>query len=146
MTIGSICCREVDTSVPHESVRVAAQRMSARDVGTLVVTDAQDRVAGILTDRDVALRVVGDLRDPEVTRVSDVMTGVVHTGFEDMPIEAALSLMRAEAVRRLVIVRRDGTLLGIVSLDDILVHLARELGEVSRLIGKKDPRRAFAVS
>jgi CBS domain-containing protein len=78
MTIGSICCREVDTAAPHESVRTAAQRMSTRGVGTLVVTDAQDRAVGILTDRDVTVRVVAARRDPESTRVSEVMTDLVH--------------------------------------------------------------------
>jgi hypothetical protein len=53
--------------------------------------------------------------------------------------------MRTEAVRRLVVVRRGGPVIGIVSLDDILVHLARELGDVGRLIGKEDPRRAFVA-
>jgi CBS domain-containing protein len=146
MTIGSICCRKVDTAVPHESVRAAAQRMIARGVGTLVVTDAQERAVGILTDRDVTVRVVAAMRDPATTRVSEVMTDVVHTGFEDMPIWAALGLMRAETIRRLIVVRKDGTVIGVVSLDDILVHLARELGDVGRLIGKEDPRRALAAS
>ena len=146
MTIGKVCNREVDTAAPHESIRAAAQRMIARGVGTLVVTDAQDRAVGILTDRDVTVRVVAALRDPETTRVSEVMTDIVHTGFEDLPIGAALTLMRAEAVRRLVVVGRDGAVIGIVSLDDILVDLARELSEVGRLIGKGDPRRALAAS
>jgi CBS domain-containing protein len=100
MTIGSICRREVDTAAPHETVRAAARRMIARGVGTLVVTDAQERVAGILTDRDVTVRVVAAMRDPESTAVSAVMTDTVHTCFEDMPVGTALALMRTEAVRR----------------------------------------------
>jgi predicted transcriptional regulator len=146
MTIGTICCRKVDTAAPHESIRAAAQRMSARGVGTLVVTDAQDRVVGILTDRDVTVRVVATMRDPESTHVAEVMSDSVHTGFQGMPIGAALTLMRTEAVRRLVVVRDDGKVLGIVSLDDVLVHLAHEMGEIGRLIAKEDPRRALVAS
>jgi CBS domain-containing protein len=145
MTIADICRCEVDTAAPHESVRTAAQRMIARGVGTLVVTDAQDRVVGILTDRDVTVRVVAAMRDPESTRVSEVMTGIVHTCHEDMPMAEALALMRAEAVRRLVVVRRDGTVIGIVGLDDVLMHFAREMGDVGRLLGKEDPRRALVA-
>ena len=142
MTIGRICCREVDTADPQEPVRAAAQRMGARAVGTLVVLDPDDRPAGILTDRDLAVRVVGAGRDPNTTRVGDVMTASVHTAFEEKPIEDALALMRLEAVRRLVVVRRDGTLVGILSLDDVLTLLAEEFRDVGRLLRKEAPRTA----
>ena len=145
MTIGSLCCRNVDTASPHESVHAAAQRMGTRGVGTLVVTDDANQVVGILTDRDVAVRVVGAPLDPVTTLVSEVMTReMIHTGFETMTIEDALHLMRAQSIRRLVVVRPDGTLSGILSLDDVLAHLAEELRDVGELIRKEDPRPVLA--
>lgn len=145
MTLGRICCREVDTAQPDEPVTVAAQRMGSRGSGTLVVV-GDDRVpVGILTDRDVTVRVVGARRDPSATRVGDVMTDCLHTAFEAMPIEEALSLMRAQTVRRLVVVDRSGALVGIASLDDVLALIAEELREVGRLLEQEDPRRGAVL-
>lgn len=140
MTIGRICQREVDTARAGEPIRTAAQRMDSRLVGTLVVVGGDGRPEGILTDRDVALRVVGQGRDPEATTVGDVMSPEVQTVFEEMPVEDALALMRSRAVRRLPVVTREGALIGVVSLDDILCLLAAELGELGGLIQKETPR------
>jgi CBS domain-containing protein len=114
--------------------------MDSRSVGTLVVLDRDERPVGIVTDRDLALRVVGAGRDPLETLVSQVMTTSVHTAFEEMPIENALTLMRSQAVRRLLVVQKTGELIGIVTLDDVLELLAEELGEVGRLIRRESPR------
>jgi CBS domain-containing protein len=146
MTIGRICIREVDTADPEELVRAAAQRMGTRGVGTLLVLDSDKRPIGILTDRDLTIRVLGAGRDPGVTSVADVMSDCVHTAFEEMPIEEALRLMRAEAVRRLVVVRKSGALVGIVSLDDVLALLAEEFREVGRLLEKEDPKQVAATA
>ena len=146
MTIGRICCREVDTATPDEPVRAAAQRMGARAVGTLVVLGDGDQPVGMITDRDIAVRVVGTGADPLSTLVSEVMTELVHTAFEEMPIEEALALMRKESVRRLVVVRRNGKLAGILSLDDVLALLAEEFREVGRLLEKEGPRQVAATA
>lgn len=140
MTIGRICCREVDTASPSESARVAGQRMGARGVGTLVVVDQQRRPIGVLSDRDLAVRVVGEGRDAGRLPLSEIMTRDVHTVFEAMPIERALTLMRTQAVRRLVVVDADGVLVGIVSLDDVLGLIATEFREIGQLLQREDPR------
>lgn len=145
MTIGRICCREVDTANPEESIRAAAQRMGARAVGTLVVLDAGNHPVGILTDRDLTVRAVGAGADPNTTLVGHVMSECVHTAFEEKAIEDALGLMRAQAIRRLVVVRRDGTLAGILSLDDVLRLLAEEFQSIGELLDQEDPRRIAAA-
>ncbi len=141
MTIGRICQREVDTAKIGEPAQAAGQRMGTRSVGTLVVLDDQHHPIGILTDRDLAVRVVGRGLDPNTTRVGDVMTCDVQTIHEGMEVEEALSTMRAKAVRRLPVVGSNGRLLGVVSLDDILSHLAREFADLKRLLQKEDPRQ-----
>jgi len=141
MSTGRICCRQVDTAEPQESVRTAAQRMSNRSVGTLVVIDDENRPMGILTDRDLAVRVVGRGKDAATTQVADVMSEGVYTVTEDLPIEDALSRMRRETVRRLVVVRDDGSLAGIVSLDDILALLTDELRDIGDLLINEDNAR-----
>lgn len=144
MTLGRICCRDVDVAEPGEPVKAVAQRMSSRGVGTLVVLDPVRRPIGIVTDRDLAVRVVGPGKDPHTTPVESVMTTSVQTAFEEMPIEEAISLMRSQAARRLVVVDRSGTLLGIVSLDDILSLLAKEFTSVGDLLERESPRSLAA--
>lgn len=139
MTIGKICQRNVDTADALESVQTAAQRMGTRNVGTLVVLNALGRPAGILTDRDVAVRVVGRGRDPYTTSVGDVMTVELETVFDDLSIEDALRRMRSREVRRLPVVDHDGQCVGMISLDDILTHLVTEFSVLGRLLEASRP-------
>jgi predicted transcriptional regulator len=69
MSVNSICCREVDLAEKEETAQAAGRRMAARNVGTLVIVDAAERPVGIVTDRDLALRVVGMGRDPSLVLV-----------------------------------------------------------------------------
>lgn len=139
MTVVRICQRNVDTARADESVRTAAQRMGTRNVGTLVVMNEFDRPVGILTDRDVAVRVVGQGRDPYATTVESVMTADLETVQENVSIENALRRMRKRGVRRLPVTNEAGTCVGIVSLDDILAHLARDFAVLGRLLASSSP-------
>lgn len=134
MTVERICQREVDTARTDETAQAAAQRMNVRGVGTLVVVDRDQRPLGILTDRDLALRVVARGLDPYAVCVIDVMTVGTASVREDSPIEEAVSVMRRQGCRRLVVIDEDGLLLGIVSLDDVLELISAELGEVGKLL------------
>jgi CBS domain-containing protein len=140
MTVGRICRREVDLVGQDELVRVAAQRMASRNVGTLLVVDDRRRVLGLVTDRDLALRVVAQGRDPHLTRIVDVMTPHPDTVSEETSVEDALAVMRSRGVRRLPVIGSGGSLAGVVSVDDILVLLAEEFGELSRLIEHSSPQ------
>jgi len=139
VTIERICQRNLDTAQAVESVRTAAQRMGTRNVGTLVVLDETSRPVGILTDRDVAVRVVGQGRDPYTTSVESVMTENLETVREDVSVEDALRRMRSRGVRRLPVTNRTGDCVGIVSLDDILAYLAKEFAVLSRLLETSTP-------
>jgi CBS domain-containing protein len=140
MSIGQICVREVDLAEPDETVNIAAQRMHSRNVGTLVVLDKESRPVGILTDRDLAIRVVGQGLDPMRTFVRAVMTRAPDSVHEDTSIESAISHMRAGPYRRLPVVDRDGKLVGLVSLDDILDLLSEEIAEIGQLVRQESPR------
>ena len=133
-------CREVMTKdpacvVPGESVVRAAQLMKGEDVGpVLVVKDKQDReLAGIVTDRDVALKVVAEGKDPNSVRVKEVMTSDPACCHPDDDISKAVDLMEKKKVRRIPIVDKSGCLVGIISQADI----ARQMGdvEVGRVVG-----------
>ncbi len=140
MKIGAISTHEVDPAAFSETARAVAQRMHQRNVGTLVVLDDAGRVAGILTDRDLALRIVARGADPNLVRVADVMTADVQTVRDHATVEEALSLMRSRGVRRLPVVFPDATLAGLVSLDDVLAYIADEFAEVRRFLDETSPR------
>jgi CBS domain-containing protein len=141
MSVGRICVREVDIAERTESVLIAAQRMFDRDVGTLVVIDHDRRPIGLVTDRDIALRATTTGRDPTTIRVAEIMTVDPQTVTEDTPIETALSLMRSNACRRLVVVDAAGRLVGILSLDDLLGLLAEEFTTIGALLDRVAPQR-----
>ena len=140
MSVGRICVREVDLADPDETVHIAARRMHDRNVGCLVVRGACAEPLGILTDRDIAMRVVAEGRDPLETRVVDVMTRAPDTVQEKLPLEMALAKMRAGPFRRLPVVSKEGQLVGLISLDDILDLLAEEFREVGSLLRKEGPQ------
>jgi CBS domain-containing protein len=139
MSIVSICQRNVDTARPDETVQAAAQRMATRAVGTLVVVDDLQRPIGMITDRDLALRVIAVGSDPVDTCLRDVMTGHVEVLRDDQSIEDALAAMRAAGVRRLPLVDRSGRLCGIVSLEDVLALLSREMAEIGSFLRRAAP-------
>lgn len=141
MTITHVLSRAVDVAHTHEDVRTAAQRMSARRVGTLVVVDDFGKPIGMLTDRDLALRVLGLGWDAALTTVGDVMTPHPVVVSEHSPLERALALMRKHAVRRAPVVGAGDRLIGVVSLDDIVRWLARQLSEVRRILAATSPNR-----
>jgi CBS domain-containing protein len=139
MTVERICVREVDLAEADETVQVAAHRMKDRQVGTLLIQDAESRPIGIITDRDLAVRVVGEALDPTQTTVAEVMTKSPESVREETPIESALSRMRSGPYRRLPVVDANGKLVGLVSLDDILDLLAEEFNEIGQLLKSESP-------
>lgn len=139
MSIGGICVRQVDTAHPDESIAVVAERMHQRSVGTLVVVNHAGQAVGMLTDRDLTMRVLAKGRDPAVTAVHEVMTVAPRTAPEEASIESALLMMRAGKFRRIPVVDRFNKLVGLITLDDVLMHLADEFIEIGRLLKRESP-------
>jgi CBS-domain-containing membrane protein len=141
MRVGAVCRGEVEVADGGWEVREAAAVMRGRHVGALVVVDGQRRPIGILTDRDLALRVLAEGRDPIATRVADVMSRRPVTVSKSARIEAAIALMssRAHSFRRLPVVDRTGRLVGVVTLDDVLARAAELLGSVDGVLRRQTP-------
>ncbi len=139
MSVGRICIREVDLAEPAETVQIAGRRMHSRNVGTLVVVDNDSKPIGILTDRDLAVRVVAEGLDPTETVVRGVMSNPPQSVHEGTSIEAAITKMRSGPYRRLTVLDDDGRLVGLLSLDDVLDLLAEEFQEIGRLIRREGP-------
>ena len=107
------------------SVREAARLMDEEDVGSLPVVDDGERLIGIVTDRDVAVRVVGRGLDSDTTIVGDVASREVVALTPDHELDEALTLMAREQVRRLPIVVRENQLVGMLAQGDI-AHAGKE--------------------
>jgi CBS domain-containing protein len=142
MSVGRICTRDVDLAAIDESVFDAAGRMRDRGVGMLIVVDANGWPAGVLTDRDLALRVVAAGNDPHATTVGAVMTKDPKTVSDVTPIGSALGLMRSGAFRRLPVVNGNGKLVGVLSLDDVIALLAEEFMLIAGVLEREAPHPA----
>jgi len=122
------CLRKAPVTVPPEcTVEEAAQLMGTHGVGSVLVIRA-DEVLGIVTDRDITLRIVGVGRSLK-TPVNDVMSGPLVTIQGSADIFDAYRLLKDTEVRRLPVLE-DGDLAGIITVDDLLVALVLELGAV----------------
>lgn len=145
MSVGKICQRNVDVITPDDPIRTAAKRMAKRRVGSLVVLGAGEKPVGIVTDRDIVVRVLGDDRDPDHTAVADVMTREPSVISEFTPVEEALTTMRTLGVRRLPVTGSDGRLVGIISIDDFVRFLVGELGDIGQVLEKEAPHGGVLV-
>lgn len=137
MSVGRICSRIVATAAPGESVAEGAGRMAEFGVGSLVVVGETGTPVGILTDRDVALRIVGAGKDPTDTRLADLMSNPVRTAHESTPLDEALESMERLGIRRLVVTGDDGGVVGIFTLDDALEVIAGQFQSLARVLEKQ---------
>lgn len=149
LNAGDICTRTVTIAFPSMALNEAARLMRDRHVGSLVVVEErtlEDRVVvGMLTDRDIAIGVVAADRDPHGMRVGDVMSKGVITAREDDSLADLLSAMRRKAVRRVPVVSPQGSLIGLVALDDVLDVLAQEMKAVAEAVGAASRHEATAL-
>jgi CBS domain-containing protein len=116
--VADVMTRDVEVADPNQSVRDAARLMAEKDTGALPVGE-NDRLVGMITDRDIALRVAAEGRDPQQTRVRDVMTADVRYVYEDEDVDHVADNMAEQKVRRLPVLNRSKRLVGVVSLGDI---------------------------
>ncbi len=128
--VADVMSRQVCVASPEDTVQQATRLMREEDTGVLPVGE-NDRLVGMVTDRDVALRVAAEGRDPAQTKVREVMTPEVRYVFEDEDLHRAADTMAEQQVRRLPVVNRDKRLVGIVSLGDMATA-----GGTPRLAGR----------
>lgn len=143
MNVGDICNRTVVVAKRDTVLSEAAYLMREHHVGSLVIVDeaTKGRVpVGIVTDRDIVVAVVAEGVDPRKITVDDVMRPeLVWVGESDSEFEA-LRLMRGRGIRRVPVVAADGTLAGIVTIDDVLEIVAEQLNELVRAIATEQSR------
>lgn len=145
MGIDKICQRDVCVAQIDETIQEAAQRMHDMDVGSLVVLDGEKKPVGILTDRDVALRIVCDAKNPKTTTVNDIMTSHPVTIPMTTSNEDALKRMRVLGVRRLIVADNEGRLAGIVALDDIIAQHVEEMSLIGGILEITSPSGSIMI-
>ena len=140
MKNSDIMTKDLVYSRPSDMVSDVAQLMKDEDIGpVLIVDDSNDgkRLVGIVTDRDLAIKVVGEGSDPQNTRVEDVMTESLVTVRASDDVQSAMQAMAQNQLRRIPVVD-DGQLVGIISQADVATRLnepqstAEVVKEISR--------------
>lgn len=130
MIVGQVCNPYVITVEVGQNVFEAARLMREHHVGDLIVVEDK-RPLGIVTDRDIVVGLVAkDIRDLERLLVEEIVTRDLVTVDDGDTVADAVDLMREHGIRRLPVTDREGALVGIVTMDDVLGLLAQELGGV----------------
>jgi CBS domain-containing protein len=128
MKVQDVMTSEVKSCRPETNLAEAAAMMLEYDCGALPVVDNENKVIGMITDRDIAIAAATKARLASEIPVGEVISRKVYSATLDEDIHAALKTMRHEKIRRLPIVNRDGMLQGILSLNDIALRAEEERG------------------
>jgi CBS domain-containing protein len=124
MNMKPVMTTPIEVCACTDTLATAARRMGEGGFGFLPVVYADDRLAGVITDRDICLAVALGTRSASNTPVSDAMTRTVFSCLDIDDAHVALAAMKTHRVRRLPVVDRTGRVKGIVSIDDLIVHSA----------------------
>lgn len=139
MQVGDICTRDVVCAASETTVAEAARTMRQYHIGDVVVTrmvNGRRIPLGIVTDRDIVVGVVATDLPPDSLMVGDIMGPELATARADEDVFDAVERMRNKGVRRMPIVDAEGSLVGIVSIDDIIEILAEEMNQLAHLISR----------
>jgi CBS domain-containing protein len=138
MTIRDLVRTDIVTASSDQSAGNLATLMKEENVGSVVIVENR-RPVGIVTDRDLTVKVLKERADPREVTASDVMTpGPVTAGMDD-GVFAVIRAMRDAPARRMPVVADDGTIAGIITLDDLLVLLADELQGLATVVEAESP-------
>ena len=136
MNVGQVMTTRVSWVGPDFTVAEIARRMRADDIGSVPVAH-NDRLIGIVTDRDIVIRAVADGGEIERVTAREVMTASVLYCFEDENVATVLKNMGKNQIRRLPVLNRDKRLIGVVSLGDLSRATRDKAGSALREISEK---------
>jgi CBS domain-containing protein len=136
MTPNPVCCSG------SENVVKAAQMMNTENVGSIPVVDSERNklLLGIVTDRDLTLKVLGENRDPQTTRIEEVMTYDPATCYPDDDLSKVVAMMSEYQIRRVPVIDIDGRIVGIIAQADIALYSnnAQKTAELVEEISKPE--------
>lgn len=136
MSLDQLIRRFPETLPPEASCTAAARLMRDANVGSVVVAEGS-KPLGLVTDRDLAVRVVAEGRDPQAVRLQEVMSGEPIFLSERRSVASVIEVMRDLAIRRVMVVDDAGDLVGVIALDDLLMRTAEDLGGLAEAIRKE---------
>jgi CBS domain-containing protein len=145
MRVGEYCNREVVVVEEDGSITETARIMREYHVGDVIIVRSQNGKQipkGILTDRDIALEIVAKSADPEIVRAGDAMSYELTTVNEDDDLMHAIEIMRDKGIRRLPVVDLDETLVGILTVDDVLDLVSEVFIDIVHLVDQQRRREA----
>jgi len=136
MEVREVMSRDVQMTSPRDSIESAAKMMAQTDCGSLPVAD-NDRLVGVVTDRDIVVRAVARGKSPAECTVNDVMSAGIKYVYEDEAADIAAQSMSRLQVRRLPVLNRRKRLVGIVALGDLATKnngpmIGKALKEISK--------------
>ncbi|MBM2805692.1 MAG: putative signal transduction protein with domain [Deltaproteobacteria bacterium] len=135
MSLRTFCQKRVVTISPERSVAEACWLMKEKNVGCLIAEN-HGKLCGIITDRDIALKVTGEEKDPLTTMVQEIMTSDPVRISVDKDLPELVSLMHSRHVRRVPIVDQTGLTLGIVTLDDLIALFGYEMSALGKAVSE----------
>ncbi|NIP38965.1 MAG: CBS domain-containing protein [Candidatus Dadabacteria bacterium] len=133
MSISTLCNKQVICVEMGTSIDEVGKLMEEKNIGCVVVID-NEKPCGLVTDRDILIRVINQGLSPAETYVDDIMSELVMTLDEDMGLHEALEKVKGMSVRRFPVTDKNGNLIGIVTLDDIIYLLGKEMSDVASII------------
>jgi CBS domain-containing protein len=137
-----VMTKDVVVCTPESTIADVAQLMKTEDIGPVLIVDNEQSktLVGIVTDRDVVLKVIADGKDPKTTRVGDVMSKKLITTRPDDDVEIAMKSMAQFQLRRIPVVGEDMRLVGIISQADVAtrVNAPEETAEVVKEISEEN--------
>ena len=138
-TCKDVMTRNPVSAQPEDSVANVARLMKEQDIGPVPIVQGSNELVGIVTDRDLAIKVVGEGRDPNTTQVGDVMTRDLVTCREDDDIQEVLRAMSMHQLRRIPVVDDNNMLVGIIAQADIATRMDQPetTGEVVKDISEE---------
>jgi CBS domain-containing protein len=138
MSIGTLIIRGVETAGPSTTAEALALRMSETGIGSIVIEEEM-RPVGVVTDRDLAIRVDSADRDASVVTAEEIMTPDPVTVDEEAGLYELTQQMSTHSVRRMPVTNQEGKLVGIITLDDVVQLLSRELSNLADVIDAESP-------
>ena len=145
MSLRAYCGKRVVTISPERSVAEACWIMKDKNIGCLLVEN-HGKLCGILTDRDIALKVTGEDKEPVTTMVEEVMTRDPVRISVNRNVRDLVSLMHTQHVRRVPIVDGSETILGMVTMDDLIALFGDELSELGKSVSEAFPRKTIKTN
>lgn len=139
MSLEQFCQKPVVKILSESNIVEACQLMEQNNVGCLIVEE-NGKLCGVVTDRDIALRIAGARRDPQETKIKEIMTPDPIRISVKSDLRHLTSLMHTYHVRRVPVIDGSGSTIGIVTLDDLIAMLGGEMSDIGKAISEEFAR------